>query len=395
MKSRKNKGYKIQNYGRIFDDSTRKKKKRVRNTVIFVLVILVLVFLGYSMAGPLKNLLNGEKTEVSSNPTSQISSQSITSSQIAKPETQNPVKPLNISEYKLCYLSREMAQNEAMLSKFLNDAKTLGYNAVVIEFKDEVGNIYFNTANEMAKSVGAVSSSIVDAKAICEKITAAGFTPIAEIHAFRDRIATKNSDAKIKYEGKDGWSWFDSANGNPWLNPYSTVAQNYITSLSLELASAGFENIMVSSVMFPKVNGFKFADFGAEEKSVSHSEILARYTTDLKTALSQKNVKLWLGYDGEAAKLPSNVIYGGVDPKLKLAADVFVPTISLVSDKGAALSQYVAEAKTVKPELNLVVKFEPSDISGAPFTKQEIIDQKAACKGAGVYVVNKTSNYIG
>ena len=400
MSSRKNKGYKIKDYGRIFDGSERRRKKRTRNTIIFVVVIILLVFFGYSLAGPVKNLLNGEKTDVSSgqkisSKPSEITSRSLTSTETeTETETEKEFHEdeVNIS---VAYLTREIAADEAKLTPFLENIKKLGYNSVVIELKDEAGNIYFASKNEMAASVGAVSAAPLDVSSLITKIKEAGLTPIAEIHAFKDKTATKNGEAKIKYQGKEGWSWFDSANGKPWLNPYSDAAQGYVTALATELVDFGFENVMVSSVMFPQVSSFKYADFGAKEQTVSHSEILAQYTKTLKTALNQKGAALFLCYNSAEAQKENNVVYGATDPSVAFSADIFVPTLSLNADNGVELAKLVNDLKALKPQNRFVMKFAPTSVDGLSFTKEQIDAQKSVLVETGVYVCENSGNYIG
>ena len=115
MKSRKNKGYKIQNYGRIFDSSERRRKKRARNSVLFVLSILVLVFLGYSISGPLTNLLSGQKTPRPSD----TSSKAPTSSQMTSSEIKDIAleseKPSTLSDYKAAFLPLATASDSTKL----------------------------------------------------------------------------------------------------------------------------------------------------------------------------------------------------------------------------------------------------------------------------------------
>ncbi len=391
--ARKNKGYKIESYGRIFDSSSRRRKKRVRNTIIFIIVIALLVFLGYSMAGPLKNLIKGQKTEVPGSSSMQTSSE-ITSSAIAEPE-KKPSLVSDIVNVSVAYLPREIAADETRLSAYLDNIKKLGYNTVVVELKDDTGNIYFAAKNEMANTVGAVSSAPLDVTSIVSKIKDAGLTPVAEIHAFKDRLATKNGDAKIKYKGQEGWSWFDAANGKPWLNPYSDAAQGYVTALSLELVDLGFENIMVSSIMFPQVFGFSSADFGPKEQTVSHADILAQYTAALKTALNEKGATLLLGYDSAQAQKENNVIYGAANPVLKFSADVFVPNVSLTADNGAELAKYVNDLKALKPQSVVLVKYAPVSVDGLAFTKEQIDAQNSVLLECGVYVCEQSGNYIG
>lgn len=396
LKSRRNKGYKIKKYDRIFDSSSRRKKKKIRNTVIFVVILLLLVFVGYSISGPLINLLKGEKTERPGESSSQISSAGqgdLNSSSITSSEQPN------ISETELfaAYLSLETAKNPVTLGTFLDNIKSKGYNAVVLQLKDETGNIYYQSGVEMAKTVGAVSpTAVLDISQIVTQIKQASVTPIAQIHAFKDRIGTKNSAAKIKYANNDSWSWLDAQNGKPWLNPYSAEAQKYITDISLELAGAGFERVMVSSVMFPNVYSFSLANFGPLEATVSHKDILVQFTASLKTALNDKGAKLLLEYDAAAAANAENVIYGAADPKT-FAADTYVaavgadylanqPSDNTSSQSASKLETLVSQAALSKTTLMV-------EVQADALSSEQIEYVKTACKDCALYFANKTANY--
>lgn len=388
MKSRKNKGYKIQNYGRIFDSSQRRRKKRARNSVLFVLAVLVLVFLGYSISGPLTNLLSGKKTPRPSDTSSKapVSSQMTSSDKDIALESE---LSSSISDYKAAFLPLSTASDSTKFSEFIESIKAQGYNAAVLELKNEDGTIFYNTKNTMAADVKAVSeTAITNLPEIITKLRGENIVPIANIHAFKDKTATKNRDAKILYEGKENWSWFDSANGKPWLNPYKSAAQDYIISLSCELAELGFEDIMVSSLMFPDVRNFKFADFGELEKTVSHAEILKQFADKLKAQINEKNAKLLLCYDAFKAGEENNVIYGGANPK-DFAADALVPSLTVYTENGSQIAEIISSLKSGATPVM------PKFIFAEGANKEQIEAQKELCKDCAIYIFDKNGNYIG
>ena len=390
MKSRKNKGYKIQSYGRSYDFSERRRKKRARNSVLFVLAILVLVFLGYSISGPFLNLLSGQKTPRPNETSSKapVSSQ-MTSSEEDKDIALDSELPSSISDYQAAFLPLETAKDNAKLSEFIVSIKANGYNAVVLELKNEDGSIFYNTQNTMAADVKAVSeAAITNLPEIIAKLKSENIVPIANIHAFKDKTATKNKEAKILYEGKENWSWFDSANGKPWLNPYKNAAQDYIIALSCELVDLGFENIMVSSLMFPDVRSFTYADFGEMEKTVSHAEILTQFADKLKTQINEKKAKLLLCYDAFKAQEQNNVIYGGANPK-DFAADALVPTLSVYTENASQIAEIISSLKSGS------VPIMPKFIFAEGTNKEQIDAQKELCNDCSIYIYDKNGNYIG
>ena len=390
MKSKKNKGYKIENYGRIFDSSHRKRKKKTRNAIILVVALVLLGFLGYSISGPLANLLKGEKTQRPNN-SSSLSSSAV-SSDITSSEKEETV---SLADLKPAFMPVSALINDENLNSYLDNIKKLGYNAVVVELKDEVGMIYYKTANELALSVGAVAeNAVLDIKSVGEKIKAKGIVPIVQINAFKDKTAAKNAEAKILYTGQAGWSWLDSENGKPWLNPYSTVAQQYITSLACELADLGFENIFVSNITFPQVSYLMYTDFGPLEQSISHRDILAQYTSSLRDALNQKNAKLLLGFDGAAAFRENNVVYGGGNP-ISFVADAYVPYFNLPADSGFELSIHLGNLRKLNLDAQIMVQISSLDKEGNAFTKEELDAQKSVCADCAIYVCDKNGNYVG
>ncbi|MBQ5816397.1 MAG: hypothetical protein IIW33_02930, partial [Oscillospiraceae bacterium] len=143
MRSRKNKGIKIQKYDRIFDSSSRRRKRKAKNAVVSILVIALLVFVGYSISGPLANLLKGEKTERPESSSSLLSSAPSVSSQISKDEQESEQIDL-----KIAYLPLDTAKSAENLLVYLEKVKSLGYNAVALTLKDEDGAVYYKTSNE-------------------------------------------------------------------------------------------------------------------------------------------------------------------------------------------------------------------------------------------------------
>jgi len=386
LKSRKNRGYKIPKYDRIFDSTSHRKKIKIRNTIIFIVVLLLLVFVGYSISGPLSNLLKGEKTERPES--SQISTSSkadVISSQIASNEEETEIKQLSG-----VYLPLETAKDEAALAEFLDNIKSKGYNAVVLELKDEVGKIYFNSTNQMAVDVGAVSDTAIrDLASVVKSIKAASVTPIAQIHAFKDRIATKNADAKIKYKGNAAWSWLDSENGKPWLNPYSDSARKYIIDIALELTDLGFENVMVSSVIFPPVYSYSLADFGEKEKTISHKDMLSSFTSDLKNAVNGKKANLILNYDSAYAQDAENNVYGTADPKNFdadiYALDITAQYLSATENEDGSLGESALEKliNSFEDKNSVMIKITPDSSENAKTVKE-------LCKDCSFYLSGKT-----
>ena len=70
----------------------------------------------------------------------------------------------------------------------------------------------------------------------------------------------------IGYTGQ-AYLWLDnkaSAGGNPWLNPYSDEAVQFIGDLIGEVQSMGFDHVLLENVQFPSAQNGK-QDFGSTD----------------------------------------------------------------------------------------------------------------------------------
>ena len=89
--------------------------------------------------------------------------------------------------------------------------------------------------------------------------------PVAKLAAFRDPIAARaDRNMAIGYTGQ-AYLWLDnkaSAGGNPWLNPYSDEAVQFIGDLIGEVQSMGFDHVLLENVQFPSAQNGK-QDFGS------------------------------------------------------------------------------------------------------------------------------------
>ena len=122
------------------------------------------------------------------------------------------------------------------------------YNAVMVDVKSIFGSFYYSTAIS-----GAAKATVLDIKQvdqlIAELAQQKGVTLIARVPAFSDpEYALKHqSQALPLYNGA---LWTDEHDCY-WLNPYSNDVQGYLTSIALELAGLGFDEVLFDNFYFP------------------------------------------------------------------------------------------------------------------------------------------------
>ena len=115
------------------------------------------------------------------------------------------------------------------------------YNAVMIDVKSVYGSFYYSTAIS-----GAAKATVMDIKQvdslISELAQQKGVTLIARVPAFSD------PEYSLKHQSQalplyNGALWTDE-NNCYWMNPYSNDVQGYLTSIALELANLGFDEVL-------------------------------------------------------------------------------------------------------------------------------------------------------
>lgn len=179
---------------------------------------------------------------------------------------------------------------DGSLDKTLKDAAAAGFNAVVIELKNQNGNTYYVSETDAGKQAVASTGDAVSLKSLTDafvKIRGAGLMPVPLLFAFEDAVAPRTiPGAKVTTEGHADWTWYDGDpqnGGKPWLNPYADPAQAYIVSLAEELQTAGAAAIMLDGVYFPTQTSQ--ADFtSAGNGTLSKGQVLQQFISRLKTA---------------------------------------------------------------------------------------------------------------
>ena len=140
--------------------------------------------------------------------------------------------------------------------------KAQGAEYGLVTLKDADGVIYY--ASKVAAAAGSITETPVDPARIAAIFREEGIIPAAQLAAFKDPVSPRTDRSMgIHYNGDA--LWLDAQkNGNPWLNPYSAAAVEYVGDLVEELQGMGFEQVVLTNVQFPKLSKKQdYADIAA------------------------------------------------------------------------------------------------------------------------------------
>jgi len=248
-----------------------RKKSKGRQALAIILTIVIaaaLCVLGFGLGRPLMEYFNGNKQQTSSQ-TSESTSESTSdttsqSTEASTDETSEPT-PEVVENTEVHYISSSALNSTATLDRALAIAKSKGCTTVVITLRESGGKFLYKTAIEGVKDNEELANALT-AEEIFDAVDSAGMTAYARICTLKDHVSGGYITG-IKYMTADGYGWLDAApnnGGKPWLSPFESKTLKYLGEITSELASAGFEKIILTDVMYP---AFHPADY---DKYLSH-----------------------------------------------------------------------------------------------------------------------------
>ncbi len=189
------------------------------------------------------------------------------------PETNTPGR--EAVKVKGIYIKALSAGSER-INKLIELIEKTELNAVVIDVKDDFGNITYAMDSSIAAEIGAITKSIPDINALLDKLKEHNIYTIARIVAFKDPLlAEKKQELAVK--NSDGTLYRDN-NGEGWVNPYNRKVWDYLAEVATLAAMDGFDEIQFDYIRFSTGAGMSKADFGEEAKTVSRTDIITEFT---------------------------------------------------------------------------------------------------------------------
>lgn len=277
---------------KIFRPKRRYKIKR-RNTaaikfVAGAAVIAVLVFVGYSAAGPVGRYLEDkarqteaepyvpESTDVGTEPPAadiqaqteenvedivipSASENTAAAVSETQPAVTEPVtEPVTVIQGGAAYaVDADFMTDIDSLNAALDDIKGYGFTAVIFPMKTEGG--FFNYTSDVAFVKTVIDGenpvkSPLTAEEIANAAVSKGLRPVALVSVLADN--NRYGDYRDgSYRSTDDSTWLDTSpekGGKPWLSPFDETAQEYLCDLITELGNSGFGEIICDDFIFPE-----------------------------------------------------------------------------------------------------------------------------------------------
>lgn len=247
--------------------------------------------------------------------------------------------------FKSVYITGWGIGSKSIRESIITTMKQNGYNAIVLDIKDEAGQLSYNSNVQIAKDIGASRNMIKDIKAVIDELHSNGIYIVGRIVTFKDPIYAGSIKTTVAYKKADGTTWKDYSN-NAWPNPYNQNSWEYPIALAKEAAELGFDEIQFDYIRFPSSEGrVSQIAYGFNSASQNKSQTINAFLTKVVEELKPYDVVISADVFGITTKRDGDFENIGQDfAKIAGIVDVICP---MVYPSHYANNEY----KIAKPDL--------------------------------------------
>ena len=291
---------------KIYRNSSSVKRRRTKaaiNAVVITIAILIVAFVGYSVAKPIFNYFSNADKEEKKEPwtapelvepeeTAELPSEQ--QSEVTSSVDTEPVNSdMKFTAFRLPY---EALISVEALADYAAQIKGDGYNAVCVTLKAEGGKIYYSTLSEFAYTDENAVIGTMKAEEIVTVIKNCGLKAFASINILEDNNRYgENRDGS--YHTIDGSTWLDNSaakGGKPWLSPFESETVGYTSELFKEAAAAGFDAVIADGLVFPTFRNSDIVYLGEAVRNDDRYKYLVSLVNISYAAASENDTEFML-----------------------------------------------------------------------------------------------------
>ncbi|CAM3098948.1 putative glycoside hydrolase [Filibacter tadaridae] len=138
----------------------------------------------------------------------------------------------------------------ARFAKLVDLMDTTDLNAMVIDIKDDYGNITYKPADDSPlKAMDIGKNYIKDPIAMLKTLEEKKIYPIARIVVFKDSVLAEKRPELSYMDGNSIWK---NGRGESFVNPFMKEVWDHNVDIAIEAAKMGFQEIQFDYVRFPE-----------------------------------------------------------------------------------------------------------------------------------------------
>lgn len=280
-------------------------------------------------------------------------------------------------------------------SKLLDLVETTDLNAMVIDIKDDFGDLTYIPAEDSSLTAYDIGNRYIkDVRAMLEQMEEAQVYPIARVVVFKD---TELAERKPEWSFQENGQVWKNNRKEAFVNPFLQEVWDYNVEVAIEAAKLGFKEIQFDYVRFPE--GFErrsdilqYSKGEYENSGVDDVQSRVQAVTDFvayaKEKLEPYDVEVSVDIFGYSATLPEAPGIGQNFSKISANVDVISSMIY-----PSHWTSYFGIAKPDLEPYRLVQEYAKvenaklSELENPPTSRPWIQDFTASYLGAGNYLV--------
>lgn len=160
---------------------------------------------------------------------------------------------------KALYLSFWAASSEKRLERILDLAENTEINTVIVDVKNEYGDLLYKSGVEQAEKTGAHKNrTVYDIEKFIALLKKKNLYVIGRVVVFKDeRLAQNRNDLALKDMNGSVWRNHEKL---AWVDPFESEVHGYVSAIAADAASRGFDEINFDYVRFPLRRGLSYRE---------------------------------------------------------------------------------------------------------------------------------------
>ncbi len=166
-----------------------------------------------------------------------------------------------LPEVRVVYLPAAVAANPRKLHEIMENSRRVGFNALVIDIKDNHGTVAYDTKVPLAQKIGA-RGNLLKLDELVPHLKKLGFYVIARQVVFYDpklakALAPGPSPVREDRRGVAARLAEGRGEGLVWVSPADERVQEYNLAIAAEVAAAGFDELQFDYIRWPDGGAYK------------------------------------------------------------------------------------------------------------------------------------------
>ncbi|MEK4948059.1 putative glycoside hydrolase [Carnobacterium sp. FSL W8-0810] len=291
------------------------------------------------------------------------------------------------------YVTAYSAGGTDKMKELINFVNSSGLNSMVIDVKDDVGNMTMDLKSENKIVQDSTNDYVTDPTAMMKQLEENEIYPIARVVVFKDTLLAE-ARPELSFKKADGSVW-KNGNGDAFVNPFSKEVWDYNIEVAKQAAKMGFKEIQFDYVRFPEgfENESKSLDYTLDDYETSDLDdvqqrvsAVSDFVAYAREQLKAYDVEVSVDIFGYSATVPEAPGIGQNFSKISENVDVISSMIypshwnSYFGISKPDLEPYKLVAEYMKVENKLL-----SGLETPPKSRPWLQDFTASYLGAGNY----------